>query len=170
MVNSNLTAKTLAAALSLSVALIGVPVRAGSAELSGSVYSSVDETPLTGVTVYAAEPATGQIFASEPSSETGAFSIADLPAGKFELGVAIDQGLYLVETPVALAPAQSQHVNIAVSEKKSQPTGSEVVPASAKTGVWSNPLTAALIVVGAAIIIGLLVESTTDDDPPGSPF
>jgi hypothetical protein len=170
MVRSKLTAKTLAATLSLSVALVGIPVRAETAQLSGSVYSSVDESPLSGVTVYAAEPETGQIFSSKPSSETGAFSIGDLPAGKFELGVAIDQGLYLIETPVSLAPAQSQHVNIAVNEKKSQASGSEVVPASAKPSVWSNPLTAALIVVGGAIIIGLLVNAATDDDPPGSPF
>lgn len=173
MLRSNVTAKTLAAALSLSVALVGVPVRAQSAELSGKVYSSVDDSPLTGVTVYAAQPETGDVFASEPSTETGAFSIADLPAGQFELGVAIDRGLYLVEAPVALAPAQSQHVNIAVNEKKGQPTGGEVVPPSAKPGLWSNPLTAALIVVGGAIIIGLIVESATDDDddePPSSPF
>jgi hypothetical protein len=160
----------MAATLALSVALVGIPVQAQTAQLSGSVYSSVNEQPLTGVTVYAAEPATGQIYASKPSSETGSFTIGELPAGKFELGVAIDNGLYLIETPVSLAPAQSQHVNIAVNEKKSEPSESEVVPPSAKTGVWSNPLTAALIVIGGAIIIGLLVESATDDDPPGSPF
>ena len=38
------------------------------------------------------------------------------------------------------------------------------------TGVWNNPATAALIVVGAAIVLGLLIDAATDDDEgPASP-
>ena len=90
--------------------------------------------------------------------------------GVNEYGVAIGNELYLIDNPLALAPAQAQHVNIAVSEKK-QDTGAAVVPESAKAKGWSNPLVAALIVVGGAVIIGLLIEASTDsDEQSGSPF
>ena len=128
MFRSSATAKTLATVLTLSVALVGIPVPAQTAQLSGHVYSSSGETPLTGVTVYAAQPETGEIYSSQPTTDQGAFSIAEMPAGKFELGVAIDKGLYLVEAPLMLAPAQSQHVNIAVNEKKDDDAGAAVVP------------------------------------------
>lgn len=172
MFRSSATAKTLATVLTLGVALVGMPVPAQTAQLSGHVYSASGDTPLTGATVYAAQPETGEIFSSQPTSEQGAFSIADMPSGKFELGVAIDEGLYLIEAPLMLAPAQSQHVNIAVNEEKDDDKGSAVVPESAKAKGWSNPLVAALIVVGGAVVIGLLVEAATDDasEPQGSPF
>ena len=170
MFRNSATAKTLASVLTLSVALVGIPVSAQTAQLSGHVYASNGETPLTGVTVYAAQPETGEIYSSQPTTAEGAFNIAEMPSGKFELGVAIDKGLYLVEPPLALAPAQSQHVNIAVNEKKKQDSGAEVTPKSAKPHGWSNPLVAALIVLGGAVIIGLLVEAGTDNEDSGSAF
>ena len=172
MFRSSATAKTLVTALMLSVALVGMPVSAQTAQLSGHVYTSGSDAPLTGVTVYAAQPETGEIFSSQPTTDQGAFTIAEIPAGTVELGVAIGKGLYLVEAPVTLAPAQSQHVNISVTEKKDDNSGSAVVPESAKAKGWNNPVVAALIVVGGAVIIGLIVEAATDDDdePSGSPF
>lgn len=173
MFTSSATVKTVATVLTLSVALVGIPVPAQTAQLSGHVYSASGETPLTGVTVYASQPETGEIYSSEPTTDRGAFNIPEIPAGKFELGVAIDQGLYLIDSPLTLAPAQSQHVNIAVNEKKKDESGATVVPKSAKPRGWSNPVVAALIVVGGAVIIGLIVEAATDDDddePSGSAF
>ena len=172
MFRSSAIAKTLAVALTLSVTLVGTPVPAQTAQLSGHVYSADGEAPLTGVTVYASQPATGEIYSSQPTTDQGAFSISEMPTGKFELGVAIDRGLYLVESPVTLAPAQSQHVNIAVSKKDDGSSGAAVVPKSAKPSGWSNPLVAALIVVGGTVIIGLLIDAATDDsdEPAGSAF
>jgi hypothetical protein len=174
MSRSSAIAKSLAMALTLSVALVGIPVPAQTAQLSGNVYTGDGEAPLTGVTVYAQQPETGEIYSSQPTTDQGAFSIPDIPSGKVELGVAIDKGLYLVEPALTLAPAQSQHVNISVAKKNDDDTsGAAVVPASAKAHGWSNPLVAALIVVGGAVVIGLLIEAATDDDDneqPGSGF
>jgi hypothetical protein len=46
-------------------------------------------------------------------------------------------------------------------------------PVTGKKGaptIWSNPLTASLIVLGSAVVVGLLVEGATDDEDQASPF
>lgn len=96
------TTRFLAAMLVVLVPMATIPAHASTGRLAGTVYSALDDSPLAGVKVYAANPETGQVFPSQPTSVDGAFEIVDLPAGTFELGVAIDEGLYLVRTPSTL--------------------------------------------------------------------
>ena len=93
----------------------------------------------------------------------------DLPASTYELAVESDGGLYLVGTPLTLAPGTAQTLNLAVSrqpvpnyDKNEDDEG----PSSGKPKKWDNPGVTAAAVVGIVLVIGLLLG---DDDPKGPP-
>lgn len=160
----------------LIVALPGllIPAQAetATATLSGMIISAKDRTPLAGAKVYAANPRTGAVYPSGLSGPDGSFEVRDLPAATYELGVQAGSGLYLVETPMSLGAGQAQQIHLAVSagDDPDKPTPyPENVDDKHFPSIWSNPLTAALLVLGGAVVVGLLVESATDDsDSPAS--
>ena len=141
--------------------------------VNGSILSAGTDAPLAGAKLHLGDPLTGEIYTSEPSDQDGNFELTNVPASTYEVAVESNGGLYLVQSPLKLAPGQAQAVNLAINpqiaddpatdEKKKKKRGG--------TGVWNNPATAALIVVGAAIVLGLLINAATDDDDeqPASP-
>jgi hypothetical protein len=164
-----LSRRVLATVLVVSLSGFAVPAQEAppAATLSGAVVSVAGRTPLVGATVHAADPKTGQVYSSGPSTEDGLFEIRGLPATTLELGVQVDEGLYLVETPVSLAAAKNQRVHIAVAPHPQ--TDHSTGYRKTRSSLWNNPLTAALIVVGAAVVIGALVTAATEDDDSASP-
>lgn len=168
----------LAALLIVAMPGLLLPVHAqpAAASLSGTVQSAGDRAPLAGVRVFAGDRATGEVFRSEPTSEDGRFAIRGLPAASYELAVGVDEGLYLVETPVPLAPGTGRRVTLAVdaeSRINAQDDPSDITGDG--PSLWNNPVTAALIVFGVAVVIGIIVENATDDEDDGdeddaSPF
>ena len=103
----------------------------------------------------------------------GTFRLSGLPTGAAELAVETDQGLYVVATPVAIAPGATRDVQLALGGRQDN---SDLPPPEKekkrkKGGIWSNPVTATLIVVGSAIVVGVLVSSlsSSDSNPPASP-
>jgi hypothetical protein len=156
------------------------------ASVSGIVVAAGDRTPVPGARVFAGDPASGRVVPSAGTDEAGRFTIANLEPGRYELAVGVNDGLYPVRTPLRLRAGETRSMTLAVEAQAGQtpdpetgvpddtpppPEGSPK-PNQRHPTIWSNPLTAALIVLGSAIVIGVLVENATDDDDevPASPF
>jgi hypothetical protein len=168
MMKRSLTTKVFAMALILSLQALFLPAVAGpdSAALSGTVLSSQNYAPLTGVKLHAGDPRTGEIFSSQPTAADGAFVIEGLPAAAYELAVEANGALYTVDSQVKLSPGQSENVHVAVNFEKA-PSPAEVEETeNRKMGVFNNQVTAATIVIASAVLIGEIIKQATDEDAP----
>ena len=104
--------------------------------------------------------------------DKGAFRLDAVPAGAVELAVETTEGLYVVETPVTLAPGATRQVQLALRGRQgttpaapSNPPPPQPPANNKKTGsLWDNPLTATLIVIGGAVATGLIIDAVDDDD------
>jgi hypothetical protein len=154
---------------------LALPVMASepNAAVRGSILSASDQSPMVGAKLHLGNPDTGEIFSSDAAQPDGGFVIEDVPPATYDVGVELDGGLYVVETPLSIAPGQTQPIHVAINPQVA-PSPEEAQKEEKKkggNGVWNNPATAALIVLGAAIVIGLIINEATndDDDPPASP-
>jgi len=144
---------------------------ASTGSISGRVITFADRPAATTVWV----PPSGT--AAKPVAATvgadGSFSVSELPAGTVELAVETSEGLYVVHTPVAIAPGTTRTLQLALGGRQdtSEPPPATDTKKKKNAGsVWANPLYATLIVVGAAIVVGVLVsELTKPNDKPASP-
>ncbi len=162
--------RLLSTGLILSLPFLALPARsAGStATLSGSIVWAADQTPLAGSRLHAGDAKTGEIFSSAPASDDGSFALAELPASTYELAVESDGGLYLVGTPLTLAPGTAQTVHLAVNRQPVPSYDKEEDPDEKKGGyrLWDNPLLATLVIVGFVAVIGLLLDDDDSSRPP----
>ncbi len=166
----------VSAALIVAVQALALPASAGAApaSLSGALVRATDQSPLVGAKLHVGNPETGAILTTAAADDKGSFAIAGLAPATYQLAVETDGGLYVVTTPVHLAPGQTRTVNVAVASTQDNGIDDDkpaAAAAPAKTSMWENPLTAALIVLGAAIVVGFVVDEATDDDdePDASP-
>jgi hypothetical protein len=167
----------VAASLAFLVAFPLAPASASApaASLSGRVVSAGTDAPVGGARVHVANARSGRIVTSEITRADGLFEVAGLEPASYDLAVESRGGLYVVETPVRLAGGERRSLQLAVSPQtapapaptgqKEQPAGQDQTPnKKSASGVWNNPLTATLIVVGAAVVVGLIVESVVGND------
>ena len=154
----------VALALVLQASLLPAVAAPDTGSISGVVRADDGRQPLANAVVHIADRDSGKIFSSEPSAADGSFRVGNLPYGKYEVGVESDGGLFIVSVPLNVARASTDNVELVV-------TGSAEAVAlvgggrkAGTAGVWSNPLTASLIVVGAAIVVGAVISATDDDD------
>lgn len=157
-------AKLLTLVLALQVLWLPLQAEPPTATLNG-VIRSADRNPLPGARLLLADPETGEVFQSEPTESDGNFVLADLRPGKYEVAVAVGEGLYLVADPVFLVAGVTRTVQIAIRPA----TGDESDASAAWTteslpSIWNRPLSAAFIVFGAAVLVGIIVENVTDDE------
>jgi carboxypeptidase family protein len=141
-------------------------IASSSGALEGRVVSGKGNAAPTAVWVAtAARPQEPQRTAV---GENGSFRIDDVPAGTVELAVETADGMYLVDTPITLAPGATRQVQLALRGRENNPPPT---PAPhKKTGtLWDNPLTATLIVVGGAVVTGLIIDAVDDDDGDNVP-
>ena len=161
--------RLLSTGLILSLPFLALPARSagGTATLSGSIVWAADQTPLAGSKLHAGDAKTGEIFSSAPASDDGSFALAELPASTYELAVESDGGLYLVGTPLTLAPGTAQTVHLAVN-RQPVPSYDEEEDDEEKGGyrLWDNPLLATLVIVGFVAVIGLLLDDDDSSRPP----
>ena len=158
------------------------PAQAGpTARLTGVVRAGAERAPVAGARVVAADRVTGRVTPSPVTAEGGAFTLPDLAPGSYEIAVQSGGGLFLVREPVQLAPGATRVVDITVGAPPAgapAPNAADTPPATeddslkkGAAGLWDNPLTASLLVLGSAFLVGVLVENATDDsdEPLGSP-
>ena len=157
---------------------LGLPAAAdlSGARVAGSILAASTQAPLPGARLHLGDPRSGKVFSSAPADAQGGFALTDIPPATYELAVESGGGLYVVQTPLELAPGQSQNLQVAISplapgQMAPPPQGEEEAKKKGGASVWNNPVTAALIVVGSAIVIGFLIKEATgeDNEPVSSP-
>jgi hypothetical protein len=157
--------KLMAAALVVLLKASGWPVLAApGGELTGVVRAADGRSPLVGAVVHVADRASGTVYSSKPAGADGSFQVGGLPDANYEVGIETQDGLFLVYVPLAVKQANSQRIELVVTDS---PEARDLVRAGRRAdtaGVWQNPLTSALIVVGGAIAIGAIVNAADDDD------
>jgi hypothetical protein len=103
----------------------------------------------------------------------GSFSIDGIPAGPTELAIETAAGLYVVTTPVAIAPGTTKRVQLAFGGRQDTgaPTPPEKDNKKKRGGIWANPTTATLIILGSAIVLGVAIDQLTHSSSgaPASP-
>jgi hypothetical protein len=102
----------------------------------------------------------------------GSFRATGLPAGPTEVAIETPEGLFVVATPVAIAPGITRRVQLAYGGRQdtSPPPPAENEKKKKSGGIWANPLAASLIIVGSAIVVGYAIDQLTQsDDEPVSP-
>lgn len=156
----------MALPLALASALV-VPLGALAGEtgiLTGYVLPSVD-IRLIARTVWV-----GAI--SAPVAADGSFRATGIPGGPSELAIETSEGLFVVATPVTIAPGTTRRVQLAYGGRQdsSAPPPQEKQKKKKSGGVWANPLTASLLIVGSAIVVGVTIDQLTQSDSiPVSP-
>lgn len=132
--------------------------------LAGRVLPSADGSQVAKTVWVGAVPA--------PVAGDGSFSATGIPVGPTELAIETSEGLYVVATPVAIAPGTTRRVQLAYGGRQdsSAPPPPEKEKKKKSGGFWSNPLTASLIIVGSAIVVGVAIDQLTQsDNEPVSP-
>ncbi len=102
----------------------------------------------------------------------GSFVAANLPPGLAEIAVETPKGLYVISTPFLIAPAATERVHLALRDREdtSPKTPPEKEKKKKPGGIWANPATATLIIVGSAIVLGVAVDQLTHtENVPVSP-
>jgi hypothetical protein len=133
-------------------------------ELIGSVLPSID-TQLVARTVWV-----GAIPAKV--SADGSFRATGIPGGPSKLAIETSQGLFVVATPVAIAPGTTRRIRLAYGGRQdsSAPPPPENEKQKKSGGFWANPLAASLVIIGSAIVVGFAIDQLTQsDNEPVSP-
>jgi hypothetical protein len=165
------TARLLVAVLTLGASgpyawagASSAPPRAG---LSGTILTGEPRQPVAGATLLAADSGSGRVYSSSPTGKDGRFSLRELPPSTYELAVQAGGGLYPTSSPIDLKGGQDQEILLALAEAGSDDPAAPELP-GAKANVWSNPLTATLIVLGLAVVVGVALQSATDNKASAS--
>ncbi|HEX4823510.1 MAG TPA: carboxypeptidase-like regulatory domain-containing protein [Candidatus Polarisedimenticolaceae bacterium] len=159
--------KKLATAV-LTAILLSRPVWAlPSGALAGRVLPGPDRPEARAVLVAPASDPGAALRA--PVGADGSFRIDGVPAGQADLAVETESGLYVVATPVSIAPGATRNLQLALGRQDTSPPPGEK-KAKRAGGVWANPLYATLIVVGAAVVVGVAISALTETNShPASP-
>jgi len=160
-------------AFGVMLALVGPWFPARAAEQSApaglnGVIRTADRSPLAGARLLAAEAEGQTVHRSEPSSEDGNFTLTGMQPGRYRLAVELDEGLFLVKTPVYLVGGVQRTILVAVGTDGSvDHDGRDEQPVA---GAWNNPWAAGALVLGFAIVVGVLVKNATEDELTSTEF
>jgi len=161
----------LALWMALGPAAVG-PASAGDGEgIIRGVLCREDETSrLPGASVTAINVKTGRRYVSNHTGDNGAYQIAGLPAGTYDLAIEATDRLYVTDNLVEVADAQRLYLSFAIrpgggtagdapsGEVKMTFTDPSAVPQPVKTpaakkkGFWNSP--------GGITLISILVVGT----------
>ena len=113
--------RLMASVLTIAVAGYSIPAGvlaatqpSGAAEIRGMILLPDGLTPITGVTVKAANLETKQIYSSEKTDKDGIYKLSSLPAGSYDLAVQTSEGLYASDTLVNAVAGKRQIVSLAI--------------------------------------------------------
>jgi hypothetical protein len=150
------------------------------ASLQGRVFGADRVTPVPGAVVRAVKGDGVQVYSSLPTDEKGAFSISGISLGNYEIVVEVDDGVFLVEKPIALTEAKPYGLSLAnvpsENVEKRVPAIDKPVKGYAwtlegknpKGAFWKSPGGIAIIAGGALAILLLALNDDNGDNNKGS--
>ena len=173
--SENSNAFKVALIVLLVVATSSLCFASESIELSGQILDADALTPLSGARVLLLDP-DQKILSSEKSDSNGTFISSAIPLETYQVAVEFDGTIYTLDQPLEIN-RQSSFIRIAIpalapattdddEEGEEEDDDKAVVPPGGPSGLWSNPGTAAGIVVGGAFLLGWLIDSIGDDPEP----
>ncbi|MDH3626640.1 MAG: carboxypeptidase-like regulatory domain-containing protein [Acidobacteriota bacterium] len=167
MMKGTPVSRSLAVLVALALTVFGLPVFAeDGVSLTGSVLESNSKTPIGRATVHVGDPVTGEVYSSTVTADDGSFSIDPVPAATYQIAVQRNNRLYVVDTPLELAPGETRSATLMVDEEIAPDPGTAAAASSG--GIWSNPMFASLLVIGGAFVLGIAIDSVVDDDDPNT--
>jgi len=173
--NARPSTRFLAALLASALPFMAIPAGAAdtAATLTGSIVRSETAAPLVGARLHVGDPKTDRMYSSTPADTEGSFVLAELPSATYSLAVEAEGGLYVVETPLSLAPGTTRTLNLAVTPQPvnlSDDDGSKD-KAGSVFSFKENPLTATLLFLGIVIVLGVAIggSSSSSNNIPPSP-
>ncbi len=109
-----------------------------------------------------------------PVGPDGTFRADGLAAGPANVAIETPEGMYVVPTPITIAPGTTRSVQLAFGGRQNSSDGEPTNPPDDEKhkkkalGFWDNPLTATLTVIGAAVLVGVGVDRLTksNNNPP----
>ena len=147
-----------------------------STELSGQVLDANALTPLSGARVLLLDT-NQKIHSSDQSDQNGSFTTTNIPIDTYQIAVEFDGTIYSLDQPLEI-DREASFIRIAIpalvpavtQEDEEDDDDEGALPPGAPSGLWSNPGTAAGLVVGGAFLLGWVIDSVSDDtDPSASP-
>lgn len=123
-----------------------VPAAPSSASLVGFVYHKDMVTPASSAVVKIRDVGKGKEFASPPADENGMYKIADVPEGRYILGVTSAEGDFNFDYVMHLKGGEVAKLSVALQEGGA--TTGEDAP---KKSFFTSPLGIALLITVAAV-------------------
>jgi hypothetical protein len=163
--------KLMATSLVVALVTLYAPAFAapGTATLTGTVFGENVSSPLTGATVVVTD-ANGVKLASQPTSVTGAFTVAGVAPGRQSLAIETNDGSFAIATPITLAPGETRGVHLAL---KAAASDEKEKKKKKPAGYWTSGAKAAMIavIVGFAAAGAYGISQAGDDTKfPASPY
>ena len=174
--SENNNAFKVALIIFLVVATSSLCFASESIELTGQVLDADALTPLPGARVLLLDP-DQKILTSDPSDSNGTFTSSNIPMETYQVAVEFEGTIYTLDQPIEIH-RQASFIRIAIpalapatqdedgEDGEDDDDDAGAVPASGRAGLWSNPGTAAAVVVGGAFLLGWLIDSIGDDEDP----
>ena len=77
-----------------------------------------------------------------------------------------------VASPVTVAPGTTSVLQLALGarEDTSAPPPADQEKKKKRAGLWANPASATLVIIGSAIVVGFAVDQLVMSDDEASPF
>jgi hypothetical protein len=153
----------LAAALTTAlVAPAGLAAQAGKGNLEGTVYQDDLKTPVANAVIKLKNVLTGEVFQSKPTNAQGAYSLSDLPEGRYILGITTPEGNFNFDYEVFIKNGETGKLPIAL--KKGVPP--MAVASLAKKAFFATPLGIATALAGGGALVGGVLLANGGDSSP----
>ena len=129
--------------MSSSISTLLAQARTGN--LIGYVYEKDGKTPVKNAIVKIKNITTGQEFESEPTDESGAYKIMNVPVGVYLIGVIVGKEKYNINALVEIKEKETAKLSVILIKKK-----------ALIAGIFPLPCFAASLIGGGAVIYKLI--------------
>jgi hypothetical protein len=101
-------------------------------------------------------------------AQDGSFEIDALRAGPAKVAIETSEGLFILASPVSIAPGTTRRVQLALGGRQdsSAPPATEKDTKKKPAGAWARPMVATMIIVGSAVLVGIAIDDVLQNTNP----
>ena len=129
----------------VSMSIPSLLAQIATGNLTGYVYEKDGKTPVKNAIVKIKNITTGQEFESEPTDETGAYKIMNIPVGVYLIGVVVGKEKYNINALVEIKEKETAKLSVILIKKK-----------ALVAGIFPLPCFVASLVGGGGVIYKLV--------------